>query len=272
MIDLFVKIGFLPITIWDILDILIVGFIIYQVFRLLRGSIAFNIFIGLILIYVLSALVQLLHMDLLATIMSQFANVGVLALLIVFQPEVRRFLIVLGTNTLKGRINFLKRIFNKSWDDPLGMENQIRDVIRAVENFSKSKTGALMVFTTNPNLQSAESSGVKLNADISSALLETIFHKESPLHDGAVIISEGKIIAASCILPVSDNSELPKRAGLRHRAGVGITEGTEAMAVIVSEQTGKISVARDGKLNSNLTPDQLDKYLRIIFSQFYPDT
>lgn len=277
MIDLFIKIGFLPITIWDMLDILIVGYLIFQAFKLLKGSLAFNIFIAILVLFTLSGLVRFLEMGLLSKIMEQFGNLGVLALLIVFQPEVRRFLIVLGRGTLKGQYNFWKRLIQKDFEQVKVKENLIREVIRALESMSKFKVGALMIFSMDPNLQGYTSSGVTMNAEISSQLLESIFNKDSPLHDGAVIISRGKIVAASCVLPVSENPDLPQSAGLRHRAAVGITEGTEALAVIVSEETGRISMARSGKLNTNLNGDQLDKFLRTFFAEqemesIYPET
>ena len=267
--ELFIRIGFLPITIWDILDVIIVGYLIYQIYKLLRGSGAFPIFIALIMIYVVGGIVQLLNMELLSNILQQLGNVGVLALLIVFQPEVRRFLIFLGRGTLKGRSNFFRRFLNKDVEITQQKEGQLRDIIRAVENLSKNHTGALMVFSTGSEVEDYVHSGVRLEAEISNQLLESIFNKDSPLHDGAVIIADGKVMSAGCVLPVSENPNLPKRAGLRHRAGVGITEGTEATAVIVSEESGRISVATKGNLNTNLTADQIDKYLRDIFSEFY---
>ncbi len=267
MIPLFVQIGFLPITLWDILDVLIVGYLIYYLYRLLKGSIAVNIFVALIVIFVVSGIVKQLEMTMLSRIMSAVTNVGLIAVLIVFQPEVRGFLTALGRGTLKGRLNFWNRLVNNSLQTNSQKEQHIHDIIRAAEIFSKYKVGALIVFTTNPDMEIFQQSGVVVNGEISTPLLESIFNKHSPLHDGAVIISGGIIKRASTILPVSEQKNIPKSLGLRHRAALGITEGTEAIALIISEQNGKISIARNGKINRGLTSDQLDKYLRKVFGE-----
>ena len=256
------EIGFLPITIWDILDILIVGFLIYQLYKLLRGSIAFNIFIGMILVYIVWWLVRLLNMDLLSQLLTQFVNIGVLMLLIVFQPEVRRFLLLLGNTTLKQQSNFLGRLLNRPLivnDDEL--HGNIRAIKAAILKMSETKTGALIVVSSNLNLEFFGGSGVILDANISQPLIESIFNKESPLHDGAVVINENKIHSASVVLPLSSSSNLPKASGLRHRAGVGVTESTGVAAFIVSEETGKLSYAFDGKLQWKISEKKLEELL-----------
>ncbi len=256
------EIGFLPIRIWDILDILIVGFLIYQLYKLLRGSIAFNIFIGMILVYTMWWLVRLLQMDLLSQLLTQFVSVGVLMLLIVFQPEVRRFLLILGNTTLKQQSNFLGRLLNRPL---IANEEELKGSVKAIKNaminLSEKKTGVLIVVSSNLNLEFFGGSGVKLKAIISQPLLESIFNKESPLHDGAVVVNENKIHAASVILPLSHNGNLPKNAGLRHRAAVGVTENTDVAAFIISEESGKISYAFDGKLHWKISEMQLEKLL-----------
>jgi len=256
------EIGFLPITIWDILDILIVGYLIYQLYKLLRGSIAFNIFIGMILVYIVWWLVRLLGMDLLSQLLTQFVSVGVLMLLIVFQPEVRRFLLILGNTTLKQRSNFISRLLNRtSMIDEQELQGAVKAIKDAMIRLSDKKTGVLIVVSSNLNLEFFGGSGVKLQAHISQPLIESIFNKESPLHDGAMVINNNKIHSASVILPLSSNTNLPKSAGLRHRAAVGVTENTDVAAFIVSEETGSLSYAFDGKLKWKITRKKLEELL-----------
>ncbi len=262
------EIGFLPIRIWDILDILIVGYLIYQLYKLLRGSIAFNIFIGIISIYIVWWIVRLLQMDLLSQLLTQFVSVGVLMLLIVFQPEVRRFLLLLGNTTLKQQSNFLSKLLNR----PLIINeraklSQVRAIRSAMLKLSKSKTGALIIVSANPNVEFFSNSGVKLDANISQPLIESIFHKESPLHDGAMVIHENKIHSASVILPLSSNTTLPKSAGLRHRAAVGVTENSQVAAFIVSEETGNLSYAFEGNLSWKISEENLTDLLKRHFTE-----
>lgn len=251
------KIGFLPVRIWDILDILIVGYLMYQIYRLLRGSLAFNIFIGVLTLYVVWWLVGLLEMDLLSAVLGQFASVGVFIIVVIFQQEIRRFLLLLGKTTLKQRFNFIDRFIDRNLQSSEQKKVQIESISRALLRMSKRKTGALIVLAKEINLDGIINSGVPVDANISEQLLESIFNKESPLHDGAVILSQNKIRAASCILPVSENPNLPKSAGLRHRAAVGITERLNVAAIVVSEETGRISLAYDGKLQRNLDEKKL---------------
>ena len=258
-------IGFLPVRIWDILDILIVGYLMYQIYKLLRGNIAFNIFIGVLMMYVAWWLVNQLEMDLLAAVLGQFVSVGVIIIIIIFQPEVRRFLLFLGKTTLRQRSNFVGRIIDRNLEDTEEKARQLRAMRSALLRMAKKKTGALIVLAGNLNLEGLVSSGITLNSEISEPMLESIFNKESPLHDGAVLISNGKILSASCILPVSENPNLPPAAGLRHRAAVGITERADVPAFIVSEETGFISFALEGKLTRDIDEDELMKLLNEYF-------
>ncbi len=255
------EIGFLPVRIWDILDILVVGFLMYQIYKLLRGSIAFNIFIGVILIFVLWWLVGVLKMDLLSSLLSQFVSVGVIMLLIIFQPEVRRFLLMLGNSTLRQRSNFLSKLLDRNMNVKEEKHQHIQEIKKAMLHMSRQKTGALIVLTTNINVEVFSNSGVLIEANISQPLIESIFNKDSPLHDGAMVISGGKIRAASCVLPISASQGLPKSAGLRHRAAVGVSENSEVAAFIVSEENGKISMAYDGKLFGKLDETKLTERL-----------
>ena len=265
MIDLFIKIGFLEITFLDLLDIALVGLLIYQLYKLLSGSIAFNILMGLLLVYFIWFLVRVLEMELLQGILGQFINVGVIALLIVFQPEVRKFLLFLGRGSRFNKYNmFWKNLLSKEKRQPL-FDPYIKQITVALENLSAVKTGAIIVLSETSRLQFYADSGVILNSNISSKLIESIFEKNSPLHDGAIIIADLKIVAAGCILPVSDSTDLPSRLGLRHRATVGITEQSDAIAIAVSEETGQISYARNGRLIQDLTIDEIT----ILLTKFF---
>jgi uncharacterized protein (TIGR00159 family) len=257
------QIGFLPISFWDVLDVLIVGFLLFQAYKLLRGSLGFNVFLGLISVYFSWWLVAFLDMPLLSNILGQFVSVGVIALLVLFQPELRRFLILVGQNSLQARFRFLDRIFPSRRIDA-GMitpekESMIREILRALDQMAETKTGALILFAYNSNLEGLYSSGIQLQAQISTQLILSIFNKESPLHDGAMIISESKIIAASCVLPVSERADIPQKLGLRHRAAIGISEIVPLVAVVVSEETGRISYVRQGQITTNIQSESLHK-------------
>jgi uncharacterized protein (TIGR00159 family) len=262
MIVLF-KIGFLPIRIWDLLDILIVGYLMYLIYRLLRGSIAFNIFIGLMTLYLAWWLVDRLRMDLLANVLKQFVQVGVIVIVIIFQQEIRSFLLFLGKSTLTQRSNVLFKLFDRNIVSQRETDPMIGILKDALLKLSAQKTGALIVLVKEANFQSFLGAGTLLDANLSEALLLSIFNKNSPLHDGAVLIKEGKIKAAGCVLPVSENENLPQTAGLRHRAALGITERLEVAAWVVSEETGQISLAFDGELSFDIAPEDLEELLKI---------
>ena len=259
-------IDFIDFNIWDLLDILIVGYLFFIVYRLLRGSIAFNIFIGIGLLYILSWVVKALKMDLLSMILGQFVNIGFIIIVIIFQPEVRKFLLYLGNSTMKGRMTFFNKILGVEWltkDVQTDIQQEIQSVLLKL---SASYTGALIIIDYDNNLANMINSGVKLDAHISQNLLLSIFNKESPLHDGAVIISNHRIVAASCVLPLSERSDLPAEIGLRHRAAIGISEVSNILAFIVSEENGRISVAYQGKFYNNLDEAALGQYIaKIIF-------
>jgi diadenylate cyclase len=262
-----IQIGFFTITFWDVLDIFIVGFLLFQIYKLLKGSLGFNIFIGLVLVYIAWRVVSVLEMPLLSSILGQFVSVGMIALLVLFQPEVRRFLLFVGQGSLQTRFKFLQRFFKQnqlSENRKLLRKKTIQSIVKATESMSASKTGALMVFSSASNLEGLYSSGVMLNADISTQLLLSVFHKESPLHDGAVIIKDQKIITASCVLPVSDRPNIPQRLGLRHRAAVGISENINIMVFVISEETGNVSYARRGEITEKITPNKMRQLLEPI--------
>ncbi|MDX1943137.1 MAG: diadenylate cyclase CdaA [Saprospiraceae bacterium] len=267
MIFLF-KIGFLPIRIWDILDILIVGYLMYQLYKLLRGTIAFNIFIGVLTLYIIYWMVGQLQMELLSQVLKQFASVGVIVIVVIFQQEIRRFLLFLGNTALERQVEFVGRFFgHKEVLITNEREHQKAAVRVALQRMSRRKTGALIVLANGVNLEGIVSSGIHLDATISEPLLESIFNKESPLHDGAVIIAEGKIKSASCVLPISENATLPDTAGMRHRAAVGISEKANVAAFVVSEENGRISMSFRGRLEENLNEEQLKELLDKHFNE-----
>lgn len=218
-LPLLFKVGFLPVDVWDFFDILIVAVLLYQLYRLLKGSIALNIFVGMVLLFLSYQAFKALGMDLLSSILFQFINLGFIALIIIFQPEVRRFLLLLGTNTLKQRDSAWSRLLGRE-DEELDGGPEAAEIQRALLRLARAKTGALLVIQREADLDTIVTGGTPLNADISYGLLVSIFHKESPLHDGAVVLDSRRIARASAILPVSDNDRLPKSVGLRHRAAV----------------------------------------------------
>ncbi|WP_159523283.1 diadenylate cyclase CdaA [Sunxiuqinia indica] len=255
--SLFITLRFL-----DVLDILLVAFLLYQLYLLIKGTVAFNIFIGLFLVYLFWLLVRALNMELLGSFMGQFIGVGILALIVVFQPEIRRFLLLIGSNPQVNRFLSVEKLFNLKTKSASGQH--LKMIVRACENMAKVKTGALIVIAQNSELKEYIRTGEKLNARISDSLLETVFFKNTPLHDGAVIINGNKIMAARCILPLTNKEDLNPLFGLRHRAAVGITENTDACAIIVSEETGRISVALSGELRHNLSGIDLSNILENI--------
>ncbi len=259
-------IGFINIRILDILDILIVAYFLYLIYKLLKGTIAFNIIIGVLLLYVIWWIVNLLQMRLLVLLLGKFVAFGVIILIIIFQPEVRKFLLYLGNSTLKGRFTFLKKYFNKNLNIQTLNSDKINEIKRAIFDMAKSKTGALMIFTSYNDPVLTDKNGTVINGEISEELLESIFNKHTPLHDGAVIIIDEKIYTAGTILPVSSNPNIPKKYGTRHRAAIGATEIGEGAAIIVSEETGKVSYAFGGVLETDLNEDQIFSKLLKIFN------
>ena len=255
--SLLFDIGFLPIRFIDFVDVFLVALLIYQLYRLVRGSLAFNILIGLLIVFVGSLIVRALNMRLLSDILGQFVGLGVIAVLIVFQPEVRRFLLYIGRGRTLSTEGFWRGFSLKSWRARTERHGQLVQIMRAVERLSTRRTGALIVYAVTSRLQLTASTGVQINAQISSELLESLFHKNNPLHDGAVIIAGGRIIAARCVLPVSDSVNLQPDLGLRHRSAVGMSEQSDAIVIVVSEFKGHISYAHEGKLRRDVTMAEL---------------
>lgn len=262
MASLLFHIGFLDIRIIDLFDVLIVTFLLYRLYHLLRGGVAINIFIGLLTLYALYWIcVKVLHMQLLGTVLGQFISLGFIALIVVFQQEIRRFLIVLGTNNILTKTSFTKKLLPWNWQSKGVRQLDIGAIVKACRQLSKEKTGAIIVLAKSSELKYYAGTGDNLGATLSQRLLESIFFKNSPLHDGAVIIVNNKIKAARCILPVTENVELPAHLGMRHRAAVGITEQSDALAVVVSEETGEIALAKEGQIDLKLTTEELERRL-----------
>ncbi|MCY4778505.1 diadenylate cyclase CdaA [Sphingobacterium sp. UT-1RO-CII-1] len=246
----------------DVIDILLVAIIIYYIYSLIKGTIAVNILIGVALFYGVYLVVKQMQMRLLTEIFGGFISVGSIVLIVVFQQEIRRFLTHIGKNISLRRKKFLWSFLNSKKTSQVDNNEQLRPIIDACRSMSKSKTGALLVFSRHFDEEYYQSSGVYIDAPASKRLLESIFFKNSPLHDGAVIIVDFRIMTASSVLPLSDSEDLPPQLGLRHRAAIGVTEVSEAIAVIVSEETGEISLAKDGHINMNLSAEELEKILR----------
>lgn len=252
--NLLFSIGFLEIKWVDIIDILLVSFLLYQVYKLMRGSVALSIFFGFLTLYLIFLVVKAAQMELLTAILGQFMGVGVLAVIILFQQEIRKFLLLVGKTTAFNRDTFFKNFWRKD-EDP-GKFN-LTPVIDASKSLSGSNTGALIVFSKSSPLRFYAESGDELDAVVSKRILLSIFNKYSPLHDGAVIIHDGRIKAARCILPVTDKDSLPAELGLRHRAAIGMTEITDTLVVVVSEETGQMSVVESGNIYRNLSAKEL---------------
>lgn len=242
--------GFIKIELIDLIDILLVAFLIYQAYKLIRGTAAMNIFTGILVFYFVWLVVKALEMELLSAILGQVMGVGVLALIILFQQEIRRFFMRVGSRYMESRRFFKIRSFLFSSDyNPVGAED-LNEIIEACRRLSSSMTGALIVLARSSPLEPIVETGDKLDAKISRRLIENIFFKNAPMHDGAMIIYSDKIIAARCTLPISENSAVAAKYGMRHRAAVGVTELYDADVIVVSEESGTISFVSGG----NLTP------------------
>ena len=246
--------NFLEFSILDIVDILLVAFLLFQLYKLVRGTVAIKIFVGISAIYLLWKLVEALQMDLLSEILGQFIGVGVLAVIIVFQQELRKFLLMIGNTKFFSKEGIMKF---KWVNEENTVEVNINAVVDACKQMASNMTGAIIIITKENSLSSYIETGELIQAKNSSSLLQNIFFKNSPMHDGAVIITGNKLMAARCILPVIENDTFPSHLGMRHRAAAGITENTDCIAIIVSEERGKISIAKNGKLEIDLSSEQL---------------
>lgn len=254
------SIGFLQIDLVDILDILLVSVLLYQVYKLMRGSVAIKVFLGFLVLYLIFLVVKAAQMELLTNILGQFMGVGVLAAIILFQQEIRKFLLILGRTPVFNEGNVFTN-FKSLWTNKSRYQkSDVTPLIEAAKTLGGTNTGALIVISRNSELKFFAESGDRMDAIISKRLLMAIFNKYSPLHDGAVIIYNGKIIAARCILPVTER-EVSAQFGLRHRAAIGMSENTDTLVITVSEETGQISAMRDGEIFHNLSTQELRKMI-----------
>lgn len=235
---------FIDFSLLDILDIFLVALLLYYVYKLLKGTVAINIVIGIAIIFVIWKITEALKMQMLSAILGNLLGGGVIALLIVFQQEIRKFLLMIGTTNFTNKRSFLKQL--KFLQTEISTEIDVDTILKGCNSLAKTRAGALIVIERTNNLDFLISKGDAMNASVNQAILESIFYKNSPLHDGAIIIRDNYIVATRVVLPLSDDSKIPSRFGLRHRAAIGVTEQTDALCLVVSEETGEISFIKDG--------------------------
>ena len=241
-----ISIGFIEFGFRDLLETLVIALVLFYLYRWIRGTFAIQAAAGLLFVVLLNIGVSILGFSTLHFMLRSMLDVGVLAVFIIFQPEIRKLLYNLGQNTS------LDRFVGKA-----GSDTMINEVIEAVRNLSRTKTGALIVFARTSSLQDLVDVGVRIDAKVNAELLQTIFQKDTPLHDGAVVIKDNRIIAASCYLPISQNPNISSVFGTRHRAAVGVSESNNVFVVVVSEESGRISIAQNGNLSSGLSIQKL---------------
>jgi diadenylate cyclase len=256
---------FIHIRLLDIIDIFLVALLLYQLYMLVRGTVALNIIIVIAIIYLFWWVVKALQMQLLSLIIGQVIGVGVIALIIVFQQEIRRFLIYMGSRYVDGNMISLDRIFKMRFESKARIP--VKSVLKAVMQMSQTKTGALIVIRRKSNLNMYTDSAEVLKSNMSSRLITSIFNKTGPLHDGAIVIDRDQVVAARVILPVTDKPNLPPEYGLRHRAALGISEVTDSLVIVVSEETGHISFAENGILRKNIGINVLSQKLEEEFGE-----
>jgi len=229
----------------DFIDVFLVAILLYYIYKLVKGTVAINIFIGIIVIYAVWKLTDFLKMSMLHNIFDGFMKVGIIALIVVFQPEIRKFLLMVGSTNLGRKGKFFSRM--KFLKNEIETETNVDAIITACSKMGATLTGALIVLERNNNLDFLISTGDDMNINVTQPIIESIFFKNSPLHDGAIIISNNVVKATRVILPVNNEKKIPERFGLRHRAAIGITEKTDALAIVVSEESGQISYIKNGE-------------------------
>ena len=255
---------FIEFSFLDVLDIVLVAVLLYYVYKLLRGTVAINIVIGIAFIFFIWKITQALKMEMLSGILGYLLSGGVIALIIVFQQEIRKFLLMIGTTNFTNKRSFLKQL--KFLQTEITSEIDTETILQACKNMSKTKTGALIVIERTNSLDFLINSGDAMNAQVNEVILESIFYKNSPLHDGATIIRDNFIVATRVVLPISDSKRIPARFGLRHRAAIGVTEKTDAVCILVSEETGEISYIKDGGFELYANEIELNEKLRNDFT------
>lgn len=254
-------IGFLEITLVDIIDVFFVSVLLYQVYKLMKGSVAIKIFLGFIFFYLISNIVEAVNMEVTSNILGQFMGVGVIALLILFQQEIRKFLLLFGKTTVFEEGNVFKNV-KQIWREKFDKSHlNMTPMMDSIKALSGSNTGALIVFSRDSELKFYADSGDRLEALVSKRLMLAIFNKLSPLHDGAAIINQNRVIAARCILPVSERDDIPAQFGLRHRAALGMSENTDCLVIVISEETGQLTAAQNGVFHRNLSIQEVRKMI-----------
>ncbi|MFK7749762.1 MAG: diadenylate cyclase CdaA [Kordia sp.] len=237
--------NFLNFGLLDFIEIILVAVLLYYVYKLVKGTAAINIFIGIVIIFIIWKITEALEMDVLSFIFGGFIKGGIIALFIVFQQEIRKFLLMVGSTNFAKKRNFLKHF--KFLKQEINTDTDVEAIVNACTKMSATKTGAIIVIERSNSLEFVKDSGDTMGMEVNVPTLESIFFKNSPLHDGAIIIEGNRVTATRVILPVSRATKIPQRFGLRHRAAVGITEKTDALVLVVSEETGQISYIRDGE-------------------------
>ncbi|MFT7352432.1 MAG: diadenylate cyclase [Flavobacterium sp.] len=251
---------FIEFSLLDVLDILLVATLLYYIYKLLKGTVAINIVIGIAIVFVIWKITEALQMKMLSDILGTLLGGGVVALIIVFQQEIRKFLLMIGTTNFTNKRSFLKQL--KFLQTEKGSEVDTESILDACRKMSKTKTGVLIVIERTNSLDFLINTGDKMNAQINDALLQSVFYKNSPLHDGALIIRDNFIVATRAVLPISDSTRIPARFGLRHRAAIGVSEKTDAVCLLVSEETGEISYIKDGGFELYTDFKELNEKLR----------
>lgn len=248
----------------DLLDVLLVTFLLYKLYGLIRGTVAVRVFIGVLAFYVLWLIVSALDMHMTSEIFRQVINVGVIALIVVFQQEIRRFLVSIGNSDYLKRIGFGAGWFSRLMNAPAEKPLSVDSLCEAIFTLSRSRTGALVVIERVALLDEVERSGRPLHAELGPALIESVFFKNSPLHDGALLIRGNQSVAASCVLPVTKRAEHPPQFGMRHKAALGLSEECDAVVIVVSEETGEVALVHEGELRSCASSSALKKMLNVL--------
>ncbi len=260
--------GFLRLSLLDVIDILLVAVIIFLLFSWLRGSSAWSIFLAILALYVARLIASILGMRLTATIMNTVLDVGVIALIVIFQPEIRRFLNSLGNRAMNAQNRgILGRLFSDVNRNSAISSDAVNEVTEACRRMAEAKTGALIVIPHRTPLDDIVGTGDKIDAAIHRRLIMNIFFKNSPLHDGAMVISNGRIAAARCTLPITEKTDIPPNFGMRHKAAIGITEQTDADTIVVSEETGNISFVKGGNVTKINNINELKLLLNTSFAE-----
>ena len=253
--------NFLDFGVTDLIDILLVAILLFYLYRLVRGTVAINIFIGIVIIWAFWKGTELLDMQMTSSMLGGFMQVGLIALIIVFQQEIRKFLLVLGSTNFANKRRLVKH-FRFLRQEGVSTDLDVEGLLSACETMGKTGTGALLVVERDTSLDFIRSSGDPMQVEVNQPIIESIFFKNSPLHDGAAIIKGNTIVATRVILPVSRERSIPQRFGLRHRAALGITERTDALALVVSEETGLISYIKNGEFVLYKDLEELERMLR----------